>query len=266
MDRLTFLMNKLKNKFLSPIYSAYQRRLYESVSKGEVPVHIGFILDGNRRYATSKGMEKKFGHLFGVKKVKELLDWCYNINVKVVTLYAFSTENFNRPLEEVEALMGLVKEEFEKIVTNKMIHQKKVKVKAIGELEKLPEEVREAIKKAEDSTKNYSDYFLNVCLAYGSKNEIVSAVKRIASDVKEGKIEPEQIGYDNIKENLLTREYPDPDMIIRTGGETRLSNFMLLQAAYAELFFIDIYLPAFRKIDFLRIIRDYQKVERRYGK
>lgn len=266
MDRIAFVLRKIKNKILSPIYSTYQSRLTEGVKKGKAPVHIGFILDGNRRFATSKGMDRKIGHHFGAKKVEELLEWCYDIDVSVVTLYAFSTENFGRTKEEVKAIMELAKAEFEKILTSDRIHDKEVRVKAIGDLEKLPPDVIEAIKIAEENTKNYSKHFLNVCLAYGSKDEIVSAVKKIAMDVKDGKIEPEAIDYKTIRDNLLTREHPDPDMIIRTGGESRLSNFMLLQSAYAELFFIDIFLPDFRKIDFLRIIRDYQKSDRRYGK
>ncbi|HOP09465.1 MAG TPA: polyprenyl diphosphate synthase, partial [Candidatus Methanofastidiosa archaeon] len=208
MDKISFLLNKTKNKLLSPIYSTYQRRLIENVKKKEPPVHIGFILDGNRRYATAKGLDRKIGHMFGAKKVEELLEWCFDINIKVVTLYAFSTENFNRPEEEVGAIMDLAKEEFEKVLTSKSIHENKVRVEALGDLDKLPRKLLEAIQIAEDNTKDYCDHFLNVCVAYGSKNEIVSAVRNIAKDVKEGRLGPDEITYNDIRKNLLTNEYP----------------------------------------------------------
>jgi len=266
MKRIAYFLNSAKNWILSPIYAIYQRRLSESVKNGKPPVHIGFILDGNRRFAKSKGMDKRIGHIFGARKVEELLDWCYDHNVKIVTLYAFSTENFNRPTEEVMALMELAKSQFEKILKNEMIHRNNVHVKAIGDIDKLPSDVIESIRHAEESTSAYNRFYLNICVAYGSLDEVVNAVRKVAVDVKDGKLDPSEIDYEVIRHNLLTQELPDPDLIIRTGGYSRLSNFMLLQAAYAELFFIDIYLPAFRKIDFLRILRDYQKTERKYGK
>lgn len=266
MYKLSIFLGRVKNYLLCPIYAIYQKRLGESVRGGKPPTHIGFILDGNRRFALSKGMDKRIGHHFGARKVEELLEWCFDLNVKVVTIYAFSTENFNRSSEEVKALMELAKAEFEKVLTSESIHKNKVRVKALGNIGKLPADVRESIEMAEEKTKDYNRHFLNVCVAYGSLDEVVDAVRKIAYDVKGGKLDPSEIDYDVIRSNLLTKEHPDPDMIIRTGGESRLSNFMLLQAAYAELFFIDVYLPDFRKIDLLRIIRDYQRIDRRYGK
>ncbi|MHC1598742.1 MAG: polyprenyl diphosphate synthase [Candidatus Methanofastidiosia archaeon] len=255
-----------KNILLSPIYRIYQRRLQEKVKNNAMPIHIAFILDGNRRYAIRKGFDTFVGHQIGAKKVEELIGWCLDLDIKVITLYAFSIENFQRPKEEVKDIMGLLKIQFEKVMTNRNIHRKKVCVKALGKIDSLPDDVKASIKKAEDSTKEYDKYFLNICIAYGSRDEIIEAVRSIAQKVEEGHLLPQDITLETLRQYLFTEGVPDPDLIIRTGGESRLSNFMLFQAAYAELFFIDVYLPAFRKIDFLRIVRDYQKKERRYGK
>jgi tritrans,polycis-undecaprenyl-diphosphate synthase [geranylgeranyl-diphosphate specific] len=161
--------------------------------------------------------------------------------------------------------MELAKERFAKLVSDERIHKNRVRVTALGKLDMLPHDVQEALNNAMERTKEYDSFYLNVCMAYGSKSEVVDAVKAIGRKIKSGDIDPETITYDTIHQHLLTGEVPDPDLIIRTGGEARLSNFLLLQAAYAELFFTDVYLPAFRKIDFLRIIRDFQRRDRRYG-
>ncbi|MHC1605100.1 MAG: polyprenyl diphosphate synthase [Candidatus Methanofastidiosia archaeon] len=256
----------LKNKMLSPVYDFYEQRLFKTVKKGKIPLHVGFILDGNRRYASSLGFNFRRGHVMGADKVEELLEWCFDIGIKIVTLYAFSTENFQRSRDEVNDIMELTGERFNKIARNRKIINNEVRVKAIGNIEILPEDVKAAIRNAEKSTEKFTRHYLNVCIAYGSRDEVVEAVKKIASDVQSGKLLPEQITLDTLRDNMFTKKMPDPDFIIRTGGESRLSNFLLIQAAYSELFFIDIYFPAFRKIDLLRIVREFQKTDRRYGR
>ena len=259
------ILSIVRNTVLSPIYRVYGGRLLRQVQSKPPPVHIGFILDGNRRFAAKKGVKAHLGHYFGANKVEELLEWCLEARIKVVTMYAFSTENAKRADEEVSNIMELAKERFAKLVSDERIHKNRVRVTALGKLDMLPHDVQEALNNAMERTKEYDSFYLNVCMAYGSKSEVVDAVKAIGRKIKSGDIDPETITYDTIHQHLLTGEVPDPDLIIRTGGEARLSNFLLLQAAYAELFFTDVYLPAFRKIDFLRIIRDFQRRDRRYG-
>jgi tritrans,polycis-undecaprenyl-diphosphate synthase [geranylgeranyl-diphosphate specific] len=260
------LLSFVKNALLAPIYRLYQRRLDSLVKKGKVPVHAAFILDGNRRYATMHGFKRTLGHSLGADKVEELVMWCYDIGVQVVTLYAFSTENFRRPQEEIENIMNIATEHFEGILNNERIHEKGVRITHLGNESALPPKLKKAVRDAEEATKDYDAYYLNICMAYGSRDEIVAAVKKIARKAKQGEVDPDAISMETLRDHLFTSELPDPDIIVRTGGETRLSNFLLFQAAYAELFFTDVYLPAFRKIDLLRLIRDYQKRERRYGR
>ncbi len=259
------ILAMLRNTILAPVYRVYGERLLRQVQSRVPPVHIGFILDGNRRFAAQKGVKAHIGHYFGANKVEELLEWCLESNIKVVTMYAFSTENVKREKQEVDNIMELAKERFEKLISDERIHRNKVRVTVLGHIEKLPPAVQESLHNAMERTKGYDAFYLNVCMAYGSKSEVVDAVKAIGKEIREGVLEPDDITYETIHDHLLTSDVPDPDLIIRTGGEARLSNFLLLQSAYAELFFTDVYLPAFRKIDFLRIIRDFQRRDRRYG-
>ncbi len=252
---------------LSTIFSEiYEQLLEEEVKKRPLPKHIGIIMDGNRRFARKIGREVTYGHILGSKKLEEVLRWCYDLGIKVITVYAFSTENFKRSPEEVNALMDLFEKKFKELAKNPDIHRNQVKVKAIGRLEYLPERVREAIREAEEATKNYSNYFLNVAIAYGGRDEIINAIRRIANDVKEGRMSPEEINEEVIRRYLYTRDLPDPDLIIRTSGEERLSNFLLWQSAYSELYFVEAYWPEFSKIDLLRAIYSYQKRSRRFGR
>ena len=255
----------IQSTLLAPLYRTYQRRLLSQVLSRTPPVHVGFILDGNRRYATSRGYLASMGHVFGANKVEELLSWCFEARIKVITLYAFSTENAKRDRDEVDNIMSLAKDRFAKLVSDERIHKNRVRVNVIGHLELLPPELQDVLRDAMDKTREYSSFFLNVCMAYSSQTEVVDAMKAIGHKIQDGTLTPDEITFDTIKNYLLTRELPDPDLIIRTGGEARLSNFLLLQSAYAELFFLDVFLPEFRKIDFLRIIRDYQRRDRRYG-
>lgn len=260
------ILRAVKNTILSPIYGLYERRLFGSVIDQKMPNHIGFILDGNRRYASAIGLHKGMAHSKGADKTEEILDWCFETKIRIISLYAFSTENFNRQKEEVDSIMTLAENKFISIIESDKIHKNEVKIKAIGDLSMLPKRVIAAIRRAEDNTESYRNYQINICIAYGSLSEIVHAIRSIAYEVDAGKLEPGSIDIQTLRSHLSTGNIPDLDVVIRTGGESRLSNFLLLQSAYAELFFTDIYLPEFRKLDFLRIIRDYQKRKRRYGR
>lgn len=253
-------------RILEAVYYVYEKALMKQVMSGERPTHLAVILDGNRRYARSLGLESWVGHFYGAEKVREFLEWCWELGIKIVTLYAFSTENFNRPREEVEKIMKLAEEKFNEIAENEKIHKYKVRVKAIGRTDLLPERVREAIRKAEEATKDYNKYLLNVAIGYGGRAEIVDAVRKIAQKVARGELRVEDINEKVIEEHLYTAGVPDPDLIIRTSGEERLSGFLLWQSAYSELYFCNVYWPEMRKIDLLRAIRDYQMRERRFGR
>lgn len=260
----SFLYSRIPSFLLRPLYCFYEERLIEEIKKGRIPHHIGIIMDGNRRFAQEVGVYTLKGHQKGARKIEEILDWCNDIDIKEITVYAFSTENFNRPQQEVENLMDLFEQKFYEMAEDKRIHSHEIRIKALGKLDLLPEKVRKAIKTAEKATEDYKNQVLNVCIAYGGRSEIIEAFKKVAQKMKENKLKAQDITEKTI-ENHLYRAGPDPDLIIRTGGEVRLSNFLLFQAAYSELFFCDIYFPAFRKIDFFRIIREFQKRKRRFG-
>ena len=250
------------------VYSIYGRWLKETIEHGEKPNHVGVIMDGNRRWAKQRDMIPWEGHWEGADKTEEFLDWCLELNIKTITLYSFSTENFNRDQQEVEELFKLFEATLDRVMNSDAIHKNKVRIRAIGRMETLPESLQNMIKKVEESTKNYDDYFLNIAIAYGGRAEIVDAVRVIAKKVKLGDLNPNDINEQLIEANLYTAHlpYPDPDIIIRTSGESRLSNFLVWQSAYSELFLVDVYWPSFRKIDLMRAIRGYQMRQRRFGK
>lgn len=253
-------------KLQSPIYRFYEKRLWKQIKNGPKPQHIGVILDGNRRYALKKGLDAKEGHYFGAEKVEELLIWCLRFGIKIITLYVFSTENFNRTSAEVEKIMGLLVTKLQKINKDPLIVNNKVRVKIIGRRDDLSDNIITLINEIEEKTKDYDGHILNIALSYGGRAEIVDAVRKIATKVQEKEINITDIDEEIINDHLYTEGIPDPDLIIRTSGEERLSGFLLWQSAYSELYFTDIYWPAFRKIDLWRAIRIYQQRERRYGK
>ncbi|ADP77394.1 Undecaprenyl pyrophosphate synthetase [Methanothermus fervidus DSM 2088] len=250
-----------------PIYKLYEWHLKRNLDKNKIPKHVAIIMDGNRRYARLIGSkDPTIGHKKGVKTLEKLLDWCIELGIKIVTVYAFSTENFKRPKHEVKKLMKLFEENFKRIKTDKKIHKNKIRVKAIGKLELLPKNLRKAIKEAEEATKHYKERLLNVAIGYDGRQEIVDAVKKIAKKVKEGKLSLNEINEEVVDKHLYTAEVEDPQLIIRTSGEERLSGFLLWQSSYSELYFCDSLWPEFRKVDFLRAIRSYQQRERRFGR
>ena len=258
---------RLRDWVLKPIYYVYRKKLFREVNEGKVPEHVAIIMDGNRRFAIENEFDQVVkGHEYGVEKLEDVLEWCSDLGIRNLTAYAFSTENFNRDEEEIQKLMELFEKNFRNVAHNEKIHENKVKVRALGEVSKLPERVKDAVEVAEESTKNYNDYTLNIAVAYGGRREIADAVEDMIDDYEDGVISREQIDENKIKEYLYIPNMPDPDLVIRTGGEIRLSNFLLYQSAYSELYFTDVYFPNIRKIDFLRIIREYQERERRFGR
>ena len=223
-------------------------------------------MDGNRRFAKNLELTPEAGHLFGRDKIEEVLDWCLELGIKVTTIYAFSTENFNRDEGEVKTLMDLCKQELDRAVTNSRIHKNKVRVRIIGHLESLPKDTRKSAKHIMEATEKYDDYFFNIALAYGGREELIQAIQQIASDVKKGGLKVQDISQKTVSSYLYTNGLPDPDLILRTSGEERISNFLLWQLAYSELYFSDVFWPAFQKRDFLKAIQTYQQRKRRYGK
>ncbi|MDP3066516.1 MAG: polyprenyl diphosphate synthase [Methanobacteriaceae archaeon] len=251
---------------LKPLYSLYEWYISRNLRPENMPKHVAIIMDGNRRFTKIQGnIDTIEGHKRGVGTLERVLDWCVDLGIEIVTAYAFSTENFNRPPHEVEGLMRLFKKNFEEIANNQKIHKNKVRVKAVGKLELLPKDVREAIRIAEECTAAYDQRMVNIAIGYDGRTEIVDALKKIVKDVEAGKIDVDEIDENMVNKNLYTAGLKDPNLIIRTSGEERLSGFLLWQSSYSELYFCDSLWPELRKVDFLRALRSYQQRERRFG-
>ncbi len=248
------------------LYKLYERRLDWLVKTGSPPRHLAVILDGNRRWAREMQLSVDAGHRLGFENVVKMVHWCLDLKIKELTLFAFSTENFNRGEEEVEGLMDLLVDACKRFETDPDIHGNKVRVRTIGRVDLLPERVRKAIESLERVTAAYDNFHLNIAVAYGGRAEIIDAIKGLFRQVQEGSLSIEDITEDHIRKHLYKEDMPDPDMIIRTSGEQRLSGFLLWQSAYSELYFEEANFPAFRKIDFLRAIRTYQNRSRRFGR
>ncbi|UCE43733.1 MAG: di-trans,poly-cis-decaprenylcistransferase [Candidatus Bathyarchaeota archaeon] len=249
------------------IYKLYEKWLWYQIKNGRKPEHIAIILDGNRRWATGLSLNPWAGHHRGAEKTEDLLDWCLDLGVKSITLYAFSTENFQRSSKEVDEIMRIVEEKLGELLKDERIHKNKVRVKVIGRPNLLPENLQEITERVEKATKDYDEHFLNLALAYGGRAEIVDAAKEIAERVRTGDLAADEIDEALFEKHLYTAHMPqqDSDLIIRTSGEERLSGFLLWQSAYSELYFLDVYWPAFRRIDLLRAIRTFQMRKRRFG-
>jgi len=255
-------MRLLTPKF---IYRLYERKLSSEIRSKPIPKHIGIILDGNRRASKMLGVDYKTGYELGADKLEEVLDWCWELDVKVITCWVFSTENFSRPDDQVKSIMKLAIDNLRKIREDKRIYKNQVKVKVLGRLNLLPENVQEEIKLTENATKMHDNFILNICMAYGGRAEIVDALKRILDKVKGGNIDFDDIDEELISNHLYTNGLSDPDLIIRTSGEERLSGFLLWQSAFSEYYFAEVHWPLFRRIDLWRAIRTYQRRQRRYG-
>ena len=263
-------MSKIKDVIfqVSGLYKIYGKRLESEIRNGDIPNHVALILDGNRRWAKRHLIMPKSGHWKGADAVENLLDWCEEFDIKIITLYALSAENLDRNDEELDYLYELIRMRLEKLYNDPRIHKNKMRVKAIGRIELLPDSIKEVLKRLDDATKNYNNHFLNIALAYGGQYELVDAVKKIGEKIKEGSLNVDEINKKEIESNLYTSHLPQssPDMILRTSGEKRLSGFLMWQSAYSELVFMDIFWPEFRKIDLMRAIRTFQERKRRLGK
>lgn len=244
---------------------ATERRLAELVRAEPVPKHLAIIMDGNRRFAAREGLDVKDGHSRGRDTLEELLDWCLDLGIRILTVYALSTENLARPKEELDGLMDLFDRALRDIATDERVHRHGIRVRVFGNRALLPARLQEAIGIAEAATEQYSAYRYNVALGYGGRDEIVDAIRALAREVRAGTLEPEAIDGAAVSRHLYTADLPDPDLVFRTSGEERISNFLLWQSAYSELYFSDVLWPGLTRLEFLRAIRSFQVRRRRYG-
>lgn len=236
----------------------------DQIDQTRLPQHIAIIMDGNGRWAKDKGKHRIFGHTNGVESVRQVSEACAELGVRYLTLYAFSTENWNRPKLEVQALMELLLKTIRSEIDT--LNKNNIRLRAIGNISALPEFTRKELAYAVQATEKNNRLDLILALSYGSKDEILHAVRELAAQVADGKLSPAEIEESHLRNFLYTREIPDPELLIRTSGEQRISNFLLWQLAYAEFFFSDTFWPDFRKDDLYRAILDYQMRERRFGK
>jgi len=234
----------------------------------EYPYHIAIIPDGNRRFAKRLMLQPWKGHEWGAEKLKNVLDWCIETGTKVITFYSLSLENIGkRPKMEIDYIYDVFRKEMKDIIENSEnhVHKNETRVTCFGDFSVLPDDIVDLINKVTEKTKNYKKYYLNLAIAYGGKQEVFLAVRKIAEGVMKGDIRADDINNESITENLQTSSFPDPDMIIRTGGEKRLSNFLPLQSAYSELFFIDTLWPELSEEEFRSSVKEYSERKRRFG-
>ncbi|WP_121820398.1 polyprenyl diphosphate synthase [Halostella salina] len=242
--------------------AAYERLLEREVSG--TPSHVAVIQDGNRRYAEKQGADTDDGYRAGAQTTERVLDWCSDLGIDELTLYAFSTENFNRPPEQQETLFDLLEEKLYEFADADRVHEEEVCIRALGDVDRLPERVREAVAYTEDRTREYDEFVLNIALAYGGREELLSAARSVAADVDAGDLDPNDVDVETVEERLYGRPVRDVDLIIRTGGDERTSNFLPWHANgnEAAVFFCAPYWPEFSRVDFLRGIRTYEHRER----
>lgn len=262
---------QVKNSVRGALLSSYEARLLGQVrAHGAVPQHLGLILDGNRRFARAAGLQREMGHSIGADKAHEVLEWCLELGIPAVTIWVLSTDNASRDPAEIGHILGLLRREATALAVDPRIHSNRVQVQVIGQHDSFPPNVRRALENLEESTAHYSGMRLNIAVGYGGREEIVNAVKsHLRGELAAGKTLEEvatNLHSEDISRHLYTAGIPDPDFIIRTSGEVRLSGFMLWQSVYSEYYFCDVYWPGFRRVDFLRALRDFQGRSRRFGK
>lgn len=256
---------------LRPIYRLYETRLLRQIGQGKMPRHIGIVLDGNRRYAARAGWgEAHDAYRIGAQKLDEVIAWCRASGIPAVTLWVFSTDNLARPRDEVDGIMAAIEDKMRALATDPELHAQRVRVRAIGRLDQLPESTRAIIHRAEEATAGYDGMLLHIAIAYGGREEIADAVRdMLVRDAGDGltlaqaaaAVTPERIAR-----HLYLADAPEPDLIIRTSGEVRLSGFLLWHSARSEFYFSDVLWPAFRRVDFLRALRAFQQRNRRFGR
>ncbi|AEF94363.1 Undecaprenyl pyrophosphate synthase [Desulfotomaculum nigrificans CO-1-SRB] len=257
------MFKKLSGLLTKPNSTADENELLQLIDRQRLPKHIAIIMDGNGRWAQRRGWPRSFGHRAGVESLRGVVKACSELDVKFLTCYAFSTENWKRPEEEVSFLMGLLVEYLEKEMDE--LHQNNVKIYAIGGLHELPQRAQDALNKAFTKTANNTGLTLNLALNYGGRSELTQAIVKIAKAVADGSIQLSEINEQLVSENLFTAGMPDPDLLIRPSGDFRISNFLLWQLAYTEFWLSDVMWPDFKKIHLLQAIVDYQQRERRFG-
>jgi short-chain Z-isoprenyl diphosphate synthase len=246
------------------LYGVYERQLLASLDRARIPRHVGVMLDGNRRWAAEQGKSTAHGHQAGADKIEDFLGWCDEVGVEVVTLWLLSTDNLARPADELEPLLRIIEE----TVTDLASHGT-WRLHPVGALDLLPATTAEILKAAADSTRNREGLLVNVAVGYGGRQEVVDAVRALLSDAASRGVSMDELAsvvdVDHIAEHLYTAGQPDPDLVIRTSGEQRLSGFLLWQSAHSEFYFCEAYWPDFRKVDFLRALRSYGARGRRFG-
>lgn len=254
----------LRDKLRSLLVRLYARRVEGHLDHAQVPKHIGVIVDGSRRWAKAAGSSPVDGHRAGAEKIEEFLGWCTETDVEVVTLWLLSTDNFNRPQDELVPLLGIIED-----VVRSLTADGRWRVHHVGTPDLLPSPMQSALKEAEEATAHVEGILVNVAIGYGGRQEIADAVRSMLLDAADKGRSVEEIAeavdVDMIGRHLYTGDQPDPDLVIRTSGEQRLSGFMLWQTAHSEYYFCEVFWPAFRKVDFLRALRDYAARHRRYG-
>ncbi|MEM1525706.1 MAG: polyprenyl diphosphate synthase [Ignisphaera sp.] len=267
-----FLLSPRINTILKPLtdiaYSLYERYLLKQIMSRPLPKHVAIIPDGNRRWAKERGLNPSEGHEYGYRKMREVLRWLYDLGINVVTVYAMSYENcLKRSSEERQRLFNIIKRGLIELEEDKILEKYNVRFKIFGKLEIVDEDIIEYARELEKKTMYFNSRFLNIAICYGGRQEILEAVKIIIKEILEDKLKINDITEDILIHYLSTSHlpFPEPDLVIRTSGELRISNFLLWQIAYSELYFCDVYWPDFRKIDLYRAIRSYQNRERRLG-
>jgi undecaprenyl diphosphate synthase len=248
---------------LEKIIDKKNNDLFKKINKQKVPEHVAIIMDGNGRWATKKGLPRTYGHKRGVDVLKEILKVSKKLGCKVITVYAFSTENWTRPRKEVDFLINL----FSEVLRNEIeeINKESTKIKFIGDLTPFPETLKKIISSSESLTENHNKFLLNICFNYGGRQEIVKVAKELALKSFSGEIKPSEVNEKLFNSELLTRGIKDPELLIRTSGDKRISNFLLWQLAYSEIYISDVLWPDFNEFEFLKAIIDYQSRNRRFG-
>jgi undecaprenyl diphosphate synthase len=258
-------MNNAGFLYLRPLKCVKsEMSLLENIDKQRLPSHIAVIMDGNGRWAKEQGQDRLYGHYHGVESVRNVVEGCAELGIGYLTLYAFSTENWDRPADEVSGLMELLIDTIRKEVDT--LNRNNIRLHMIGDMDMLPPSAQQELREAMDLTRKNTGLNLIMALSYSGRWELVNAVRKIAEDVQAGKVTPDSVNHQLLERYLCTAPFPDPELMIRTSGEYRISNFLLYQLAYAELYFTDTRWPDFRKENLYRAIVDFQNRERRFGK
>ncbi len=260
---LRSLVNRIRGNGKKDEWRTKEKEVLARLDESKLPVHVAIIMDGNGRWATKRGLPRGMGHRAGVESLREMVTSCSQLKIKYLTVYAFSTENWKRPQEEVSILMDLLVEYLEQELEE--LHQEKVRINALGKIEQLPTAPLEALKRAMDKTCQNDGLVLNLCLNYGGRHEITDAIKEIARKVAGGELSWEAIDERVVANHLYTAGMPDPDILVRPAGELRISNYLLWQLAYTEFWLSPVLWPDFRRIHLLNALVDYQKRHRRFG-